>query len=171
MLSDNLTRLRALEPDDLDILYNVENDVALWAVGNTNAPYSREVLRQYLLSTTCDIYTDKQMRLVVETHDGEAVGMVDLLSFDAMNARAEVGIVTLAAHRQKGYGRSALRQLVGYSREVLHLHQLYAYVASDNQPSLRLFQSCGFVAACELRDWLKTSSGYQSVVLMQRVLG
>jgi diamine N-acetyltransferase len=171
MLSDNLTRLRALEPDDLDILYNVENDVALWAVGNTNAPYSREVLRQYLLSTTCDIYTDKQLRLVVETHDGEAVGMVDLLSFDAMNARAEVGIVTLAAHRQKGYGRSALRQLVGYSREVLHLHQLYAYVASDNQPSLRLFQSCGFVVACELRDWLKTSSGYQSVVLMQRVLG
>ncbi len=170
MLSDNLTRLRALEPDDLDILYNVENDVALWAVGNTNAPYSREVLRQYLLSTTCDIYTDKQLRLVVETHDGEAVGMVDLLSFDAMNARAEVGIVTLAAHRQKGYGRSALQQLVGYSREVLHLHQLYAYVASDNQPSLRLFQSCGFVAACELRDWLKTSSGYQSVVLMQLIM-
>ncbi len=170
MLSDNLTRLRALEPDDLDILYNVENDVALWAVGNTNAPYSREVLRQYLLSTTCDIYTDKQLRLVVETHDGEAVGMVDLLSFDAMNARAEVGIVTLAAHRQKGYGRSALRQLVGYSCEVLHLHQLYAYVASDNQPSLRLFQSCGFVAACELRDWLKTSSGYQSVVLMQLII-
>ena len=170
MLSDNLTRLRALEPDDLDILYNVENDVALWAVGNTNAPYSREVLRQYLLSTTCDIYTDKQLRLVVETHDGEAVGMVDLLSFDAMNARAEVGIVTLAAHRQKGYGRSALRQLVGYSCEVLHLHQLYAYVASDNQPSLRLFQSCGFVAACELRDWLKTSSGYQSVVLMQLIM-
>ena len=96
--------------------------------------------------------------------------MVDLLSFDAMNARAEVGIVTLAAHRQKGYGRSALRQLVGYSREVLHLHQLYAYVASDNQPSLRLFQSCGFVAACELRDWLKTSSGYQSVVLMQLII-
>ncbi len=155
MLSDNLTRLRALEPDDLDILYNVENDVALWAVGNTNAPYSREVLRQYLLSTTCDIYTDKQLRLVVETHGGEAVGMVDLLSFDAMNARAEVGIVTLAAHRQKGYG---------------HLHQLYAYVASDNQPSLRLFQSCGFVAACELRDWLKTSSGYQSVVLMQLII-
>ena len=170
MLSDNLTRLRALEPDDLDILYNVENDVALWAVGNTNAPYSREVLRQYLLSTTCDIYTDKQLRLVVETHGGKAVGMVDLLSFDAMNARAEVGIVTLDAHRQKGYGRSALHQLVGYSREVLHLHQLYAYVASDNQPSLRLFQSCGFVAACELRDWLKTSSGYQSVVLMQLIM-
>ena len=171
MLSDNLTRLRALEPDDLDILYNVENDVALWAVGNTNAPYSREVLRQYLLSTTCDIYTDKQLRLVVETHDGEAVGMVDLLSFDAMNARAEVGIVTLAAHRQKGYGRSALRQLVGYSREVLHLHQLYAYVASDNQPSLRLFAACGFNPVCELKDWLRTADGYKPVVLMQRVLG
>ena len=163
--------LRALEPEDLDLLYRIENDDALWGVGITNVPYSRFLLHDFISSSTGDIYTDKQLRLVVETHDGEAVGMVDLFSFDAMNARAEVGIVTLAAHRQKGYGRSALRQLVGYSCEVLHLHQLYAYVASDNQPSLRLFQSCGFVAACDRRDWLKTSSGYQSVVLMQRVLG
>jgi diamine N-acetyltransferase len=170
MLSDNLTRLRALEPDDLDILYNVENDVALWAVGNTNAPYSREVLRQYLLSTTCDIYTDKQLRLVVETHGGEAVGMVDLLSFDAMNARAEVGIVTLAAHRQKGYGRSALRQLVGYSREVLHLHQLFAFIDARNEPCLQLFRQLGCIETSKLKDWLFDGTEYHEAVVMQMVL-
>ena len=120
MLSDNLTRLRALEPDDLDILYNVENDVALWAVGNTNAPYSREVLRQYLLSTTCDIYTDKQLRLVVETHGGEAVGMVDLLSFDAMNARAEVF----------SHGASASQNALSYCFRIISPH-----IFSQSAPS------------------------------------
>ena len=31
-------RLRALEPEDLDILYAIENDADLWNVGITNVP-------------------------------------------------------------------------------------------------------------------------------------
>ena len=33
--------LRALEPEDLDFLYEMENDESLWEVGSTNVPYSR----------------------------------------------------------------------------------------------------------------------------------
>jgi len=29
-------RLRAIEPEDLDLLYTIENDVSLWNVGTTN---------------------------------------------------------------------------------------------------------------------------------------
>ena len=31
-------RLRALEPEDLDVLYGIENDHSLWSVGATNVP-------------------------------------------------------------------------------------------------------------------------------------
>ena len=34
-------RLRAIEPEDLDLLYLIENDTRLWNVGTTNVPYSR----------------------------------------------------------------------------------------------------------------------------------
>ena len=37
-------RLRALEPEDLDELYQIENDRRLWDVGLTNVPYSRFAL-------------------------------------------------------------------------------------------------------------------------------
>lgn len=52
--------LRAMEPDDLDLLYKVENDQELWEVGATNVPYSKALLRDFIMNATGDIYTDKQ---------------------------------------------------------------------------------------------------------------
>ena len=39
-------RLRAIEPEDLDTLYKIENDRTLWGIGPTNVPYSRFALHQ-----------------------------------------------------------------------------------------------------------------------------
>lgn len=55
-----VVRLRALEPEDLDLLYTIENDRELWNIGNTNMPYSRFFLHEYIASVSGDIYTDKQ---------------------------------------------------------------------------------------------------------------
>jgi diamine N-acetyltransferase len=33
--------LRALEPNDLEFVYAIENDQSIWAVSNTHTPYSR----------------------------------------------------------------------------------------------------------------------------------
>ena len=40
--------LRAMEPEDLDELYEIENDSDTWNAGTTNVPYSRFVLRNYI---------------------------------------------------------------------------------------------------------------------------
>ena len=59
-------RLRAIEPEDLDLLYRIENDRELWNVGTTNVPYSRYTLHDYLATSCDDIYADKQVRMVIE---------------------------------------------------------------------------------------------------------
>ena len=56
-------RLRAMEPEDLELLYQIENEPELWQVGCTNVPYSRYLLRDFITRSTGDIYTDKQVRL------------------------------------------------------------------------------------------------------------
>lgn len=33
--------LRALEPEDLEFIYTIENDQNIWEVSNTQTPYSR----------------------------------------------------------------------------------------------------------------------------------
>ena len=37
--------LRAMEPEDLEFLYEIENDERIWNISTTNVPYSRYVLR------------------------------------------------------------------------------------------------------------------------------
>ena len=56
-------RLRALELEDLDFLYQIENDDRLWELGVSNVPYSRRVLLDYITSASADIYVDNQARI------------------------------------------------------------------------------------------------------------
>ena len=86
-------RLRAMEPEDLDTLYQMENDVEIWNVGTTTVPYSRYVLHDYVANVAGDIYTDKQVRLMIEDENGVTVGMVDLVNFSPQHRRAELSIV------------------------------------------------------------------------------
>lgn len=74
-------KLRAMEPEDLEFMYGVENDDRLWNVGVTNVPYSRSMLLDYITSATGDIFADKQVRLMIDNEVGETIGMVDLMDF------------------------------------------------------------------------------------------
>lgn len=85
MLQDGEVRLRALEPEDLEWLYTVENDTDLWRWGNANVPYSRYVLKTYIAESRHDIYADGQLRLAITSACGdEVMGCVDLVHFDAL---------------------------------------------------------------------------------------
>lgn len=162
----NIT-LRAMEPEDLELLYQIENDREIWDVGQTNVPYSHFALQNYMANSTSDIYTDKQVRLMIESEEYGTVGIIDLMNFDPQHNRAEVGIVIQKPYRSMGYAHAALDKLVDYSRKVLHLHQIYAYVAKTNEASMNLFRRMNFSATSELKDWLYDGKDYQDAVLMQ----
>lgn len=162
-------KLRAIEPEDLDLLYRIENDVELWNVGTSNVPYSRYLLHDYVANAKNDIYTDRQVRMMVENSDGKIVGVVDLVSFDPANCRAEVGLIILNSYRRQGYGTAVLAQISDYALRILHLHQLYAYIDIENISSLKLFQKAGFVVASEIKDWLYDGVDFRDSLLVQYV--
>lgn len=162
-----VVRLRAMEPEDLDALYRIENDRDVWDVGENNVPYSRYILHDYIANASADIYADKQVRMVVENEEGQLVGVADVVNFCPSHARAEVSIVICREHRKKGYARAAIRQIMDYALRTLHLHQLYAVVREDNMPSLNLFSSLGFKSKMVLDDWLFDGKDYHNVVVMQ----
>lgn len=163
-------RLRALEPEDLDLLYTIENDRALWAVGCATTPYSRYLLHDYLANATGDIYVDKQVRMVIEDQEHQAIGLVDLFNFSPQHLRAEVGIVIQQPFRNNGYANMALQALCDYSRNILHLHQLYAIVADDNEAALQMFRQSSFTFSSELKEWIFNGEKYQNAYLLQTFL-
>lgn len=163
-------KLRAIEPEDLDMLYRIENDTQLWNVGATNVPYSRYTLHDYIATSSDDIYADRQVRMMVENAEGQAVGMADLINFAPQHLRAETGIVIVDVERRKGYGCAALDALCDYARRVLHLHQLYGVVAVNNRAALMLYQKAGFSRQSVLKEWLCEGDKYADAVVMQRFL-
>lgn len=164
-----ICRLRALEPEDLELMYGWENDMQIWRVSGTVAPFSRHVLSRLIEEQQFDIYATRQMRLVIE-HDGQAVGAVDLFEFDPHNRRAGVGIIVDSQHRAQGLGYDALKVLEQYARQTLHLHQLWCSVTVDNEASLKLFRKAGYVECGLRREWILTSDGALDEILMQKIL-
>ena len=74
--------LRALEPNDLEFVYAVENDELVWEVSHTQTPYSRFLIRQYLENANQDIYEAKQLRLAICNLDNDAaIGLIDIFDF------------------------------------------------------------------------------------------
>ncbi|KAA6315946.1 Spermidine N(1)-acetyltransferase [termite gut metagenome] len=170
-LSDNHIRLRTPEPEDLDAIYEIENDSSLWKFGISTPPYSRFAFKQYIENCQHDLFADKQLRLmIVEKNDDKVVGMIDIYDFVPLHSHAAVGMVIHPSFRQKGYATGALILLCRYASGFLHLKQLYAHIAINNSACRRLFASHGFVECGQLKEWLHTEDGYKDAVIVQRVL-
>lgn len=162
--------LRAVEPEDLDVLYDMENDPAMWDVSSFTVPYSRYVLRQYIEGSQSDMFADKQLRLmIVRRHDHCTLGTIDVTDFVPLHSRGAVGIAVHRDYRRDGYAADGLQLLCDYVFGFLCIRQLYAHVPTDNEASMRLFLSCGFTQCGLLKDWIKSIEGYQDAALLQRL--
>ena len=170
LLNDNTIALRALEPTDLDTLYRWENDAALWVVSDTVAPYSREALWHYLQEYTCDIYAQRQLRLMITlANEGTPVGTVDFLNFDPLNNRAELGLFIAKEYRGRGWGLHALKLITAYARDHIGLRQIYVYISIDNVVCLKLFEEFGYRRVGVIQSWVKRGNTYHDVALLQMI--
>jgi len=163
--------LRALEPEDLDFVYKIENDESIWNVSNTQTPYSKFLIRQYLENAHQDIYEAKQLRLAICKNDTfEAIGLIDLFDFDPVNNRAGIGIlIQNETNRGNGIGKEALGLLIDYSFTKLQLHQLYANIGMDNEASLNLFTTFGFQKIGVRKDWIYHNNAFHDEALFQLI--
>lgn len=160
--------LRALEPDDLDFLYAIENNESFWEVSSTQAPYSRFVLEQYLANAHQDIYEAKQLRLViVENTTNACVGIIDLFEYNPQHKRAGIGILIIENEQNKGFASEALKLLIDYSFNKLNLHQLFANITTDNIKSLDLFAKHGFKKVGVKKEWIFSKGSFKDEILFQ----
>ena len=182
--------LRALEPEDLPLLYTIENDPEMWDVGATATPYSRHALRHHIQAMGADITESGELRFVIEYKEQEnsaniphglpikgevaerpkGVGLIDLTRYDARALRAEVSIAVLREYREQGIGLEALRLLEEHCRRYLRLHQLYALVPEGNAASFSLFQSAGFTPVFDIPDWHFSNGKYIKATFFQKIL-
>lgn len=163
-------RLRALEPEDLEFLYQVENNETFWEVSHTQIPFSNYILKQYIANAHQDIYEAKQLRLLIEkSKNSSPIGMIDLFDYSPKHKRAGVGILIAPEHQEKGFASEALDLLISYSFKYLDLHQLYANISSDNTASLSLFKKKKFLPIGIKKDWIFSKGIFKDEILFQLI--
>lgn len=153
-----IIKLRKLEPSDLPFLYQWENDASVWADGANHNPLSQQDLRDYIESTTGDIYKDGQLRLIIEdlstlNFQPSTLGCIDLFDFDPRNRRAAIGMYLAPQYRGQGIGREAVRLLEEYAFDFLHLRIIYAIISTSNTACSELYRQAGYTPSSVLPSW------------------
>ncbi len=160
--------LRAVEPNDIDVLYDMENEMAIWHLSDTHVPFSRFDMEQYVFQADKDIYVQRQLRLmVIEKDTNNVCGAIDLFDFDPANQRAGVGIIILESHRGKGFGRESLVLIKKYAFETLNLKQVYCNIHAINETSLQLFRKQDFKDVGILKSWTLINNTWHDVHILQ----
>jgi diamine N-acetyltransferase len=194
LLKGEKVTLREMRPADRDLIHDWENRPELDYLGDEHEPLTKEQITEFIERSSGDIYTDRQLRLMIDLNDSPSlrgrndrsnlleedcraplamtIGCIDLFEFDQQNQRAGVGIlIAETENRKNGYAKEALNLLTNYCFEVLNLRQLYCQIPVDNEASLRLFSTCGFEETGRCRDWVKKGNAFIDAVFMQRLNG
>jgi len=164
-------KLRALEPEDLELLYEWENNDSNWIISNTISPFSKYILKRYLENSHKSIYETGQLRLMIDQiPDKVTIGTIDIFDFDPFHKRAGLGIlIANESYRRQGYASMSLKCLIKYCFETLQLHQLYCNILENNPESMDLFKKQGFVQTGIKKDWVKTSDKYLDEFIFQLI--
>lgn len=150
--------LRAPEPEDIEFIYQCENDPERLLHGRVGLPYSRESIRRYVEHYADEAILSGAVRFIVEDL-GRTCGITDLYDIDNSARRAFLSVYISPHYRRKGLGAEALVMTCDFARDHLGLTQLNAIVADDNAISIKLFKKTGFFDVAVLPQWVRKSNG------------
>lgn len=132
------TILRAIEEKDQELLLQMVNDPEIEKmIGGYSFPVSYKNQLEWFNKIRND---SNNIRLMVETIDGETVGFANILNIDWKNRVAFHGI-KLANHsnRSKGIGTDVVMTVMKYCFEELNLNRLEGSIVEYNIPSKNLY--------------------------------
>ncbi len=162
--------LRAPDQTDVDSIFLWENDPGFNESLPQSAPLSRYQVWEYIKNYQADPFSTRELRMMINDESLNAVvGHIDMFDFDPVNRRAGVGIYIDESRRRQGYAKEALEMFEAYVIRTLGMHQLWAYVAIDNDASKALFTGAGFKPAGRLRSWLRRKTEYADALIFQKL--
>jgi diamine N-acetyltransferase len=170
MIVSEKIKLRAVEPSDVDLIFEWENDPKTWHLSNTLVPFSRFDLEQYVLNASKDIFSVKQLRLMIDVLDtNQTIGCIDLFDFEPLHRRAGIGVLIAEKERNKGFASETIDLLMDYASKTLNLHQLYCNIEDDNVVSLNLFKKKKFREIGLKKDWNLRNGKWVSEYTLQYI--
>lgn len=160
--------LRKPEPEDLNFLYSIENNTKFWHLSETKAPFTKWHIRQHIESSNYDIYTNKELRLIIENKKKHVqLGVIDLFDLDPHNLRAGIGIIITEEYQNQGIASKSLGLVINYAFNFLMLNQLFCHIDLNNKKSIKLFEKNKFTKTGILKEWKRMEVSFTDVAIYQ----
>ena len=126
-----------LVDDYLAMVNDIEN-VARY-IGERRTPYSMDEELEFIKDQKVNQpYTFSML----EKDTGEFIGNAGFMNVN--DGEAEFGIVITNAKQNAGYGSEAIRSLLEFGWNSIHLKRVYLEVYIDNARAIHLYEKCGF---------------------------
>ncbi len=167
MLVGERVTLRAMTREDLPLLWQYNNDLAVELAGGGDPPMPQSLER---LQAEFDANAAKGGRdgagFAIEA-DGKFIGHCGLFNFDETAHTCELGIgIGDKAYWGRGYGREAITLLLDYAFRLRNFRRVWLRVNASNERGQRAYRACGFVEEGRLRAHVWNDGAYVDLVVM-----
>jgi len=145
-------RLRAIEPEDAPIFFEWNLDTrTAQLVDFIRPPQSKTAVKEWAQKQALNRSNNDDVDLVIESADGELVGLIDTHNLDRRVGAFQYGVAVRPGHRRRGYAADAIQILIRYMFDELGYQKVNATVYSNNEASIRLHERLGFVLEGTIR--------------------
>jgi len=146
----NTICLRPLEKRDIELKVKWYNDPAVNKTLIIDEPLELEKSLEW-----CDraVQDDSRRDFIIETKDGEPIGLTGLREIDRRHGTAECFcVIGDKSFWGKGIGTQVHSVLIKWAFDELNLHKIWAVVYTNNAAVLRLVEKLGFKIEGTLRQ-------------------
>lgn len=165
------TSLRPVRRDDKDDLYRWITNRDLLILNASYRPVGEGEHEKWFESILCG-RSDFVFFVIEERESKQAIGSCQLLNINWIHRNAELQIrIGESAFRGKGYGSEAVRLLVDFGFNDLHLHRIYLHVFASNTRAIRTYEKCEFTREGVLKDAAYIDGRYVDVEIMAILKG
>ncbi|MEC1372923.1 GNAT family protein [Heyndrickxia sp. FSL K6-6286] len=114
-------------------------------------PFSKEETMSWI--KMCINKTNGYEQKAIETEEGKHIGWIDLKNIDKLNKHAELGVaIGDKTYWGKGYGFSAMKEMLQWGFNELDLNKIWLRVEVDNEKAIKSYKRIGYVEEGILRQ-------------------
>ncbi len=146
-------RLRAIEPEDAPIFFawNQDSEMGLM-VDRLRPPTSQKVVADWIAKTTAQTSDESDdFFFVIETLEGEIVGMIHPHKCDRLVGDFSYGVAIRRPFQRQGYAREAIELVLRHYFRELRYQKVTVKVYGYNEASQKLHEDMGFLLEGRIR--------------------
>ena len=162
-------QLRPLRMDDLDNMMEwINNTEIIINFQNFDMNITREQEQKFLERI---LASESDRMFAVEDENGIYLGNAGIHGISSKNKLGRLALIIGKKYFQgKGYGQSALKQLLKYSFEDCQLNKVWLVVMKENSKARHIYEKTGFVVEGELSEEYADRTGNFHDMIRMRML-